>query len=68
MSITRKTLTIFDEDSVLTLLRPYTCNDKIIVINEDMYGEIISTLETRRDLSMRLNLSEDEFQEIINQL
>jgi CBS-domain-containing membrane protein len=67
---TRKAITIFDEDSALTLLRPYSDehSDKLIVIHEDAYGEAVGIVTPISELRTRLNICDEEFDEILNQL
>jgi len=70
MGTTRSAITVFDEDVVLTLLRPYLKEDsnKLVVIYEDSFGELVGFLEDINDLRNKLNLSDDEFNEILLQL
>jgi Mg2+/Co2+ transporter CorC len=66
----RNAITIFDEDSVLTVLKPFSAehNHMLFVIYEDTYGEITGVLTTIDDLKRRLNVDKSEFQEMLNLL
>jgi hypothetical protein len=67
---TRKAITIFDEDTALTLLRPYSdeYRNQLFVIHEDAYGEAVGMLTPIDELKTRLNITDEEFDEILNQL
>jgi|GEM_PF-1822831 len=66
----RPAVTIFDEDTAITLLEPFSTEhiNMLIAINEDAYGEMVGTLESKLDLKTKLNLSDEEFDEILKQL
>ena len=70
MSTTRPAITIFDEDTALTLLEPFSQEHQnmIIVVYEDAYGELVAMLESKNDLKTRLNLSDEEFNDILDRL
>ena len=67
---TRPAVTIFDEDTALTILKPFSGEhkNKLIVIHEDAYGEMVSVMETFGDLRIKLNITDEEFDEILLQL
>jgi len=66
----RKAVTIFDEDSALTVLKPFSAgyHNMLFIIQEDAYGEATGVLTTIDDLRHRLNVDESEFQEMLNSL
>lgn len=66
----RKAITLFDEDSAITLIKPYSdaYKDKVFVISEDAFGEIIGILTPINDIKFKYNLSDEEFNIIINSL
>jgi len=66
----RNAVTIFDEDCALTVLKPFSEGYKnmVFIIQEDAYGEATGILTTIDDLRRRLNVDEEEFQEMLNNL
>ena len=68
--IERKSITIYDEDVALTLLKPLNSefHDQIIVIYEDAYGEIRYGLKHIGVFRTTLNITYEEFDEILNKL
>jgi hypothetical protein len=70
MSTIRKAITISEDDWAITLLKPFSgqYQNHLFVLNEDAYGEAIITVEQIDDLRFKLNLSDEEFQEILNSL
>jgi hypothetical protein len=67
----RKAVVIHEEDfSALTILKPFSEEylNYLIVISEDAHGEFSGKLMTKTDLKSRLNLSEEEFEEMQNKL
>jgi hypothetical protein len=66
----RKSSTIFDEDSALTLFKPFSGEHKgkLIVIHEDAYGEFYGMLTPIKEIKRKFSLSEEEFDEIVNKL
>jgi hypothetical protein len=67
---TRKATIIIDEDSSLTLIKPFLKEnaDMLFVIYEDAYGEMDGALTFINEVKSRLNLSDEEFNEIIKHL
>jgi CBS-domain-containing membrane protein len=67
---TRPAITIFDEDTALTLLRPFSdeYTNQIIVIHEDAYGEMVGILTPIEDLRFRLTMDNKEFDKMISKL
>jgi hypothetical protein len=68
---TRKAITIFDEDTAMTLIKPLSGeyrNTQLFVIYEDAYGEAIGILTPIEEVKRKFNGTEEEFQEILNQL
>jgi len=70
MSTTRKAITIFDETSAMTLVKPYSdeYRDYLFVIHEDAFGEAIGIMTPIEEIKRSFNGTNEEFQEIINQL
>jgi len=70
MSVHRKAITVFDEDQALTLLKPYSDehSNQLIVIYEDAYGEAVTILTPIKELRTKLNVGDEEFDEILTQL
>lgn len=59
-----------DEFTSITILKPFSgeFSNYLYVIKEDAYGEISGELITREKLKIRLNLSDEDFKNILNQL
>jgi hypothetical protein len=70
MTVKRPAITVFEEDSALTILRPFSHEYKnmLFVIQEDAYGEATGILMTIDDLKQRLCVDEQDFQEMLNSL
>jgi len=66
----RKAITIFDEDTAMTLVKPFSAEyrNQLFVIHEDAYGEAIGILTPVEELRRNFGGSDEEFQEILNQL
>jgi hypothetical protein len=69
MSI-RKAITIFDEDTAMTLLKPHSkeYDNMLFVIYEDAYGEINGKLKSINDVKALFNGTSEEFDVILSQL
>jgi len=67
---TRKAITIFDEDTAMTLVKPISgqYRNQLFVIHEDAYGEAIGALTPIDEVRKKFGGSDEEFQEILNQL
>lgn len=67
---TRKSVVLHEEDSAITLLKPYSGEHygKLFMINEDAYGEFYGVLTPIDEIRKRLNLSDEEFQFYIDKL
>jgi hypothetical protein len=67
MNKIRRAITIFEEDSALTVLKPYfnEHHNMLFVIQEDAYGDAIGILMTIDDLKLRLNVNELDFNEML---
>lgn len=67
---TRPAVTIFDEDTALTILKPFSgeYKNQLIVIHEDAYGEMVAVMEKTSDLKSKLNINDEEFNEILDKL
>lgn len=68
---TRKAVVIHEEEfSATTILKPLSEEylNFLYVICEDAYGEFSSNLVTKTDLKKRLNLCDEEFNELLNKL
>ena len=70
MCTTRKAIIVSEEDWAITLLKPFSgeYRNLLFVINEDAYGEARMTIESIDDLRIKLNLCDDEFNDILSQL
>lgn len=70
MCATRNAITIFDEDTAMTLLKPYSDEyvNQLVVLYEDAYGELTGILMSIEDIKLRLNITNEEFIEILKQL
>ena len=67
----RKNVVIHEEDfSAITIMRPFSDEylNYLIVVHEDAYGEMRSDLVPKDGLKKRLNLSDEEFEEMVNKL
>ena len=67
----RKTVVIHEEDfSALTLMKPFSdgYREFLIVVHEDAYGEMTAKITHKADLKKRLNLSDEEFNEMVDNL
>lgn len=67
----RKAVVIHEEDfSAITILKPYSSEylDFLYVIYEDAHGEMNGELITKTKLKKRLNLCDEEFEEMLKQL
>ena len=66
----RKAITIFNEDSAMTLVKPFSgeYDKELFVIHEDAYGEIIGILKPISEIRENFNGTNEEFNELINQL
>lgn len=70
MSNIRKAVVVFDEFSSMTLLKPFSgeYRNHLFVISEDAYGEAVLNTTLITDVKTRLNLSDEEFNEILKDL
>jgi len=68
--IERKSITIYDEDTAMTLLKPLHSEyqDYLIVIHEDAYGEVISSLTPINTIKLKLKITSEEFDEMLNKI
>lgn len=66
----RPAITVFDDNTVITIIKPYSKSyrDKVFVIYEDVFAEMVGELIPINDLKMKLNLSDVEFNELIDNL
>lgn len=67
----RKNVVIHEEDfSAITIMRPFSdgYRDYLIVVHEDAYGEVMCKITSHNDLKIRLSLSDEEFDEMVNKL
>ena len=68
---TRKNVVIHEEDfSAITIIKPFSEEylNYLFMIFEDAYGEMKGVLITKTELKKRLNLCDEEFNELINKL
>ena len=70
MSTLRKAVVVSEDDSAVTLLKPFSGNydNHLFVVHEDAYGEARMTIERIDDLRIKLNVSDEEFNEILKDL
>lgn len=70
MSVIRKAVVVSEDDSAITLLKPYSGQYKnhLFVVHEDAYGEACMTIELIDDLRIRFSISDEEFDEILKEL
>jgi hypothetical protein len=70
MSHLRKAVVVSEDDSAMTLLKPFSgaYENQLFVVHEDAYGEARMTIERIDDLRIKLNVSDEEFQEILKDL
>lgn len=68
---TRKSVIIHNnEDEAITFLKPFSneYSNMLFVIHEDAYGKIDGDLMLISDLIAKLNMTIEQFDEILNQL
>lgn len=67
---TRKAISLFDEDSSFTLLKPYSdeYRDSLFVISEDAHGEFSGILTPIVELKNKLNITDEELNKLIANL
>lgn len=70
MSNIRKATTIYDEDSAMTLLKPFSgeYDNQLFVIYEDAYGEAVFAIRKISELRREVNMTAEEFDEIIKEI
>jgi hypothetical protein len=70
MSTIRKAVVISEDDSAMTLLKPYSGEYKnhLFVVHEDAFGEACMTIERIDDIRQKLSLCDEEFNEILSGL
>jgi hypothetical protein len=66
----RKAITIYDEDSSMTLFKPFSeeYKNQLLVIYEDAYGEAVLEIKSIKDIQKNFGGSDEEFNEILTQL
>lgn len=66
----RKAISLFDEDSAMTFLRPYSDEYRncLIVVTEDAHGEFNSVITPIKDIKGKLNITDEELAEMIVKL
>jgi hypothetical protein len=67
---TRKAITIFDEDTAITLVKPFSGNydGQLFVIHEDAYGEAVGIMTPIEQIRKNFGGTTEEFDEILRQL
>lgn len=67
MSNKRKAVSIYEEDSAITLLKPFSgeYNNQLFVICEDAYGEVKFEIKKISELRNKFSMTSEEFDEII---
>lgn len=70
ISTIRKSTVLFDEDNSITLMKPFSGEHqgKLIVIHENAYGDFYSMLTPINEIKKKLNISDEEFREILDKL
>jgi type IV secretory pathway VirD2 relaxase len=70
MSTIRKAIVVSEDDSAMTLLKPFSgqYQNHLFVIHEDAYGEARMTIEQIDDLRIMSMVSDEEFNEILKDL
>ena len=66
----RKAITLLDEDTATTFLRPYSDEHRncLIVVTEDAYGEFTGVLTPIKKIKGNLNITDEEIDEMIFKL
>ena len=66
----RKAITIFDEDTAMTLVRPFSdeYRGQLFVIHEDAYGEAVGIMTPIEQIRKNFSGTTEEFEEILKQL
>lgn len=66
----RKAISLFDEDTATTFLRPYSgeYHNCLIVITEDAHGEFNGIITPIKDIKNKLNITDEELAEMIVKL
>lgn len=70
MSVIRKAVVISEDESAMTLLKPYSgqYENQLFVIHEDAFGEAYMTIERIDDLRKTFIGCDEEFNEILDKL
>ena len=70
MHNTRKAITIFDDDTAMTLVKPFSgeYRGQLFVIHEDAYGEAVGIMTPIDDIRKNFSGSDEEFDEILELL
>jgi hypothetical protein len=70
MSHMRKAVVVSEEESAITLLKPFSggYQNQLFVVHEDAFGEAHMTIERIDDLRTRLSISDEEFLQILRDL
>lgn len=68
--VTRKAVVISQDDSVMTLLKPFSgvFEKYLFVINEDAYGEARMTIQRIDNIRINSMVSDEKFNEILKDL
>lgn len=63
INTTRKTIVITDDDSSMTLMKPFSQEHqgKLIVIHEDAYGGFNAALTSIEEIKQNILISDEEF-------
>ena len=66
----RKSITFFEEDTSFTIFRPFSSEyrHEVFVVTETAYGEIHGELKRIVDIRNSFNMTDEEFDEILNKL
>jgi hypothetical protein len=70
MSTIRKAIVISEDDSAMTLLKPFSgeYRNHLFVVHEDAHGEARMTIERIDDLRRKTGVSDEEFNEMLEKL
>ena len=70
MNVNRNAITIFDDETSMTLVKPYSLEyeNMLFVIYEDAYGEAEGYLTPITELRSKVSMNDYEFDKIIKSL
>jgi hypothetical protein len=70
MCFNRKAITIYDEDSTSTFMKPFSeeYSNQLLIIHEDAYGKAVLVMESIEDIKKKFSGDSEEFDEMLRQL